>query len=128
MPARIASKITVWFITWFWLPVILCMSFIFYVSSISGKNIPGLFPYQDTVFHTLIYSILAFFFARALKNTSSGIAFAKLVIFSVIFACVYGITDELHQLFVPYRTASAVDVLIDTLGGLLGSLIYRWQK
>jgi VanZ family protein len=128
MPARITSKISARFISWFWLPVILCLSFIFYTSSIPGQNIPGIFPYQDIVFHALNYSLLGYFFARALKNTSSGIAFTKLVIFSVIFACVYGITDELHQAFVPHRSVSAVDVLIDTLGGLLGSLIYRWQK
>jgi VanZ family protein len=128
MPVPITSKIGSRHIARFWLPVLLCMSFIFYTSSISGKNIPGLFPYQDIVFHTLNYFLLAYFFARALKNTDTGISSAKLVIFSVIFAFIYGITDELHQAFVPYRMVSALDVFFDTLGGLLGSLSYRWQK
>jgi VanZ family protein len=32
----------------------------------------------------------------------------------------YAISDELHQLFVPGRSASLKDVLIDTLAALIG--------
>jgi VanZ family protein len=128
MPASTKSNITLPRRAGLWSPVILSMVFIFYVSSIPGKNIPGLFPYQDIVFHAAVYSVLAFFFARALKNTSTGISAARLVIFSMAFACIYGITDELHQAFVPYRTVSGIDVLIDSLGGLIGGLVYKWLR
>jgi VanZ family protein len=39
--------------------------------------------------------------------------------------------DELHQLFVPYRTASFADVLLDTLGGVCGviwMLLYHRRR
>ncbi|PIS33500.1 MAG: VanZ family protein, partial [Candidatus Omnitrophica bacterium CG08_land_8_20_14_0_20_41_16] len=74
------------------------------------------------------YLTLALFFSRALKNTSLGISGIKIVIFTFIFAVFYGISDEFHQYFVPYRDASAFDVLIDGFGGFLGSLLYICLK
>jgi len=109
----------------FWLPVLLCMGFIFYASSIPGSEIPCLFPLQDIVFHLFIYSILCFFFSRALKNTYLNIRRAKIIVFTIIFGIIYAASDELHQAFVPYRSVSGFDVFIDTMGSLVGSLIYR---
>lgn len=105
-----------------WLPVLLWMGFIFYASSIPGNEVPSLFPFQDIAFHLFIYLILSFFFARALKNTYFGITRAKIIVFTVIFGVIYGISDELHQAFVPYRTVSGLDLFIDTLGSFMGSL------
>jgi VanZ family protein len=36
----------------------------------------------------------------------------------------YGITDEIHQMFVPGRIASVADILADITGGMLGAWIY----
>lgn len=112
----------------FWLPVLLCMGFIFYTSSIPGIKIPSLFPFQDIPFHIFIYSVLSFFFSRALKNTYLNMTQAKIIVFTIIFGLIYGLSDELHQAFVPYRTVSGLDVFTDTLGSFLGSLIYRWLR
>jgi VanZ family protein len=43
---------------------------------------------------------------------------------SAAFCILYAVADELHQLFVPGRAASPVDVLIDTGGALLGILLF----
>ena len=53
--------------------------------------------------------------------------FIEEVLIVTAFGCLYGITDELHQLFVPGREASVIDVAVDTLGSLLGGIFYRWQ-
>jgi len=112
----------------FWLPVLACMVFIFYMSGVSGSDIPPLFPFQDVVYHFSLYSTLAFLFARALKNTLLRIGNFKLVFFSVLFTVFYGITDELHQVFVPGRCVSGSDILINSLGGITGSQFYQWLK
>ena len=125
MPARKDSKPV--FLK-FWFPVLLCMGFIFYTSSIPGRNIPNLFFSQDTIYHFFIYLILALFFIRALKNTYTNIVTAKAILLTILFAVFYGVTDELHQAFVPYRNVSFLDVFVDSVGGLAGSLIYRWLK
>jgi VanZ family protein len=40
----------------------------------------------------------------------------------------YALSDELHQTFVPTRTASITDVMIDVLGGICGILWLFWYR
>jgi VanZ family protein len=51
---------------------------------------------------------------------------------ALLLVILYAASDEFHQLFVPTRQASIVDVLIDTTGAALGLgalwLIGRWRK
>ena len=42
---------------------------------------------------------------------------------SLLFGAFYAATDEVHQYFVMNRTAKLFDVLVDTLGSLIGILI-----
>jgi VanZ family protein len=42
---------------------------------------------------------------------------------ALLLCCLYSFTDEFHQLLVPGRSASARDILIDTLAALLGLAI-----
>lgn len=50
----------------------------------------------------------------------------------LLIVAVYAATDEFHQIFVPTRTPTVHDVVIDTLGGAAGLfllwLIGRWRK
>jgi len=48
-----------------------------------------------------------------------------MVMLSVLLSCLYGISDEIHQHFVPYRDADVMDVLADTIGGIMGVYIYQ---
>jgi len=48
-----------------------------------------------------------------------------MVILSVVLSSLYGVSDEIHQYFVPFREADLLDVLADTLGGILGVYIYQ---
>lgn len=58
-------------------------------------------------------------------------------IISLIFTCIYAISDEVHQGFVAERSPAVLDVIIDTSGGLVGILaacffiylyLYRQKK
>lgn len=109
----------------FWLPVCGWMGFIFYLSSIPADNIPFLFPFQDIPLHLVKYTILSYLLARALKNTYTGLTSIEVVYLAVVFAAIYGLTDEFHQIFVPGRYASGLDLFVDGLGSLLGSTLYR---
>lgn len=42
---------------------------------------------------------------------------------AVLCASFYGISDEIHQIFVPGRTADPIDWLVDTCGAALGAFI-----
>lgn len=57
----------------------------------------------------------------------------NIVIYSIIFSCLYAISDEIHQIFVPGRACTLIDVLIDTCGASLGIILIhlilkRWIK
>ncbi|MGL4990050.1 MAG: VanZ family protein [Sarcina sp.] len=47
----------------------------------------------------------------------------KVYIYTVLGVFLYAVTDEIHQLFVPGRAGMIQDVMIDTSGGLAGTLI-----
>ena len=124
MPAREINKQIPQIIK-FWLPVLLFMALIFFLSSIPGADIPALFVYQDVISHLVTYFILACFFARALKHTYSNLSSLKIILYTVVFAVAYGVSDEFHQAFVPGRVVSGLDVMVDGVGSLIGGLIFH---
>lgn len=91
------------------------MSFIFYLSSIP-LGLPEVVHRLDPerfVLHLAEYALLGFL----LFNARQRLGFALLV------GTAYGLSDELHQLFVPTRVFSPHDVLADSLGSLLGAYV-----
>ena len=48
------------------------------------------------------------------------------MLLSIASSSLYGITDELHQHYVPYRNADLTDVLADIFGSILGVYVYRF--
>lgn len=108
-----------------WLPVFLLLGLIFYASSIPGKDILHFFSLQAAAYHLFVYLFLAFFLARALRRTYPGKPASKIIFIVIIFGVIYGIMDEFHQGFTPGRSVSSLDVVIDGLGSVIGSVIYR---
>lgn len=45
------------------------------------------------------------------------------IIYTIIIGALYAASDEIHQLFVPYRSGQITDVLIDTCGVITGIII-----
>ncbi len=102
----------------YWLSTVCYMGLIYYLSSINGGRLSGWLHGYDKPVHLLIYMILAFLFYLSLNR--SGVR-RYLLIISFLFAVIYGITDEIHQLYVPLRDASVGDVVANSIGALLGS-------
>ena len=48
-----------------------------------------------------------------------------LMVLSAVSASLYGISDEIHQSFVPFRQAEVADVIADTIGAFSGVWLYR---
>ncbi|MFA5156002.1 MAG: VanZ family protein [Candidatus Omnitrophota bacterium] len=102
----------------YWLPVFVYAGLIFRLSAIPGSDIPGLFPYQDVVFHFLEYAVFALLLSRAIKAYWPQQKKMRRLLAVMALVLVYALSDEFHQLFVPNRTASLIDVIIDCAGGL----------
>jgi len=127
MPVNINSVLEFKFFK-YWLPVIICAILIFYLSSLTGKDLPGLFTGQDIVGHLIEYACFAFLLSRALKAYSPKLIHSKRIFLVCVVAIIYAMSDEFHQMFVSGRVASFFDLFIDAIGSLTGGLLYRWQK
>ena len=72
--------------------------------------------------HYTIYTIGGFLimnYTYSIEKTKK-----QKILGSLLFGAFYATTDEIHQYFVPGRSARLFDVGIDTLGVLTGILIY----
>jgi len=113
-------------LAWKWGPVIFWMALIFFMSAQSV--LPGV---EDTWLDLLIkkgghftaYAILAGLVWRALAPAPHNVRLMCLV---WAIACLYAVSDEVHQLFVPGRHGTPIDVVIDSAGALSAVLLLRW--
>jgi VanZ family protein len=77
--------------------------------------------------HMAAYGLLAVLCYRACRVTWTGrLSRVQLLVISVCFASLYGMSDEFHQSFVVSRQADAMDGMVDAVGSLLGALGYGW--
>lgn len=95
-------------------------AFIFWLSNQASLPMPPLFEFQDKVMHFGAYFVMAVFSWRAIRH--QGLSENKLALAAWLFCCVYGLSDEWHQSFVPGRTSSGWDWLADSLGAATASL------
>lgn len=105
-----------------WILTIVIASLIFYFSSLSFQGGSGV----NTGSNTIIYHFFAFFFFALFLNISllRGKMNKWLMLYGIFIAVVYGVLDEVHQLFVPGRFFSLFDIVIDALGVIVSSYIY----
>jgi VanZ family protein len=137
-----------------WAPVALWATLIFYFStgSFSAPEtsqilepalnwlFPGISADQFEIIHLIIrklghwgeYFVFALLVLRALRRQWRGYAKLYHNAWTIGIVFLYAASDELHQVFVPHRTASFADVLLDTLGGICAViwiiLVHRWKK
>lgn len=76
--------------------------------------------YVRKIAHITEYLILGFLMFNLLKQYS-----VTNIYYAIILCILYSCTDEFHQLFINGRSGSFRDVLIDTIGILLGTYLYK---
>jgi len=129
------------FLIKYWLPVLLWMVFIFigstdlmsaehtsrfigpflrwFVPDITDATVTSIQLVVRKCAHLTEYAILSALLLRALRQhllAARSVAFA--------LAALYAVVDEFHQSFVPSRTGSPWDVVTDSIGAILGLIIY----
>lgn len=71
--------------------------------------------------HFSIYTLVGFLLMSFVSTYA--IKENKRMIISLIVGILYAISDEIHQSFIPNRSCQLTDVMIDSMGVLLGILI-----
>src|SRR5437588_5188629 len=74
--------------------------------------------------HLTEYAILAMLLWRALRSgTRWPMKMSILFLVAALACAIFAASDEFHQSFVPSRTSSSIDVMIDVTGALIGLAI-----
>jgi VanZ family protein len=108
----------------YWLPLIAYSALIVFQSHYPApESIPRL-PYFDKLLHAGGYGLLGLLFCRAYRAGWPGASIRSLARYAVLSTALFGLSDEIHQSFVVFRTADAWDVLADAIGGTLGVGFY----
>lgn len=130
-----------------WGAVLLWAAFIFFMSAHSGSDLSsgeglvahvkrwlasvaaGVFgPGVDVVSpaaHFVEYAVFGVLLFGALRWTFPYQRSWRLAAVAIVIASLYGVTDEVHQYFVPDRACDPLDWLTDTAGATLGALVTR---
>jgi VanZ family protein len=95
------------------------MAVIFYLSSL--PYIPITEPLAISG-HSVGYFALAVLVVRALAGGLPRRVGVRLAAAAMLITVAYGVSDELHQSFVPGRVASTYDLLTDAIGALGGTM------
>ena len=116
---------------WWWTALAVHSAIIFTLSSIvfdddtPGVKVPGF----DKLAHIATYAVWAGFFLVAFGRTARSLGFAWVGGWSVVATLAYGVTDEVHQSFVPGRISDPLDLIADTVGGLIAvGLAVSWLR
>ena len=108
---------------------LLSVCLIIYVSSIPDRSlwVSTLFTEQliPNLMHIPAYGLLTFFWLKVFARTKNGGQFFTVNAFILIGLAIFSISDEIHQSFVPGRSASCMDVGLDILGIFFGLFISR---
>ena len=95
-----------------WLPVVAWAGLIFTLSSIPdlGTGLGGWDLLLRKLAHAAEFAVLGVLFLRAVERP----------VLAFLLASAYAVSDEIHQIFVPGRLGSPLDVLIDVAGVAVG--------
>ena len=114
--------------------VILWMIFIFVMSSFDATSssnqsnfivdiITSIINIKDIGLLSLIIRKLAHFieyFILGILVINFITRYDKKIIIAILLCIIYATSDEIHQIFVPGRSCQIIDIMIDSLGSIMG--------
>ena len=95
------------------------VSLTFLLTSIPHLEVHEDIPFLDNGAHFAFYGVMGFL--CALWRRESGRPAKRAVLYAVLFVLAVGAVDEIHQYWIPGRSADPLDLVADTLGGVIGA-------
>ena len=111
-----------------WGPVVAYMAIIFYESSqpVLPSVVSG---FNDKVLHIGGYAVLGALVVRALTDGFRRLVTWRSGLLSIVLTTAYGLSDEVHQAFVPPREMDPWDLLADATGATLAAVaLAAWLR
>jgi VanZ family protein len=109
------------------LSITLAYCFLIYVQSAypSPDRLPNI-PHIDKLLHFGAYAVLGILFFRTFESLPIDNSLKVVMILGILSSTLYGISDEIHQHYVPYRSADIWDGVANLLGSIFGVFAYRY--
>lgn len=114
------------YILFYWLPPLLWMGFIFFLSSQHKVSFTRSYTPDFIIFktlHMIEYAALFFLLFRAFHSIRKELYFSYMTAMAI--AILYAASDEIHQLFVASRTGTIRDIFIDAGGIIIMYIVVR---
>ena len=109
-----------------WLPPVVWAAFILILTSIPGRDLPGIgIPHLDKAVHLCLYAIFAWLLTRAVAVRAP---FAGRVVLVLVAVLCFGAADEWHQQFIPGRSMDVYDWIADSTGALAGAATFLLRR
>ncbi len=109
------SAISAW-----WTVVMIYAAGIFMASSTPQPfGVQELPPFVDKVIHAAVFGGFSLTVWMALRYSAPRVSTVRLSLLAVLIATLYGLSDEVHQSFVPGRTMDGLDLVADAIGACL---------
>ena len=128
----IKNKISLLLVT-LWMIFIFVMSSFDATSSSNQSNfivdiITSIINIKDIGLLSLIIRKLAHFieyFILGVLVINFITRYDKKIIIAILLCIIYATSDEIHQIFVPGRSCQIIDIMIDSLGSIMGIYLYK---
>ncbi len=104
---------------YYWIPVIVWASCIFYMSSQTRIGIIHVYFYDFIIFktlHMIEFGLLFFLLFRAIYATGRHKTNTNPLLIAAIITILFSVSDEFHQLFTLTREGKVRDICIDGIG------------
>lgn len=130
------TKLKKWLILIVWMFIIFIFSNQPHSGSVTHDMVEQILPNikYDSLINIINFTIrklahLSEYFILTLLTISLSKEYIKkekiILLISIIFCFIFALTDEYHQSLVPGRTSVFIDVIIDTIGGILSIITYK---
>jgi len=112
-----------------WLPPMAWAGLIFYMSSRSTMPVAMPFENFDKLVHAGEYGTLCLLIAHAIQPGKINRITMAAWLAAVLASFIYGVSDEMHQAFVPNRSCDPWDALFDLIGAGIPAVaaIVAWR-
>jgi len=101
---------------------------IIYMSSIPESSTPGSGLFAEIIWNLLhipAYFLITILWLKAFRTKESLRWPSNMQLLILVGLILFAFSDEIHQSFVPGRTASLMDIGLDILGIFLGLVVFK---
>jgi len=99
------------------------MVLIFCISSYPISSEIAIFSSSDKLLHIIEYGILSLLIYFAFRSSNIPDHYSLGMAFAISF--LYGVSDEIHQYFVPGRQSDILDAVADGIGSVVFLLVIK---